>query len=624
MRPANTGRFLSRGVSVISFINRTREFAKNQAKRFAKKAVKKLLLKLLVFLAPYLVPIVAVLLIVLLIALLLSATFSAMAPGGFLTGVNPSPEDEAIKKKYEDLVSVEWNGKPAWNVNDCYVVDGESFGSKPHYPEKTGTNLHELKDKGHKDYDLCLKWGTVHAVALFWAYNYGKQEIPDSMREKIAKDIHPYFYYMIRKESRTVSCPDGSSYSEWDVYLLVEAYTIYGHWQYHYEPVTRTVSSGKCTVTTTTWELKDEKQILPDRYQRIKDYMVELYQAKKDPEELETARVWVMEAGEGFTNKREWYDWLLRGISAEDALYVRGGIGYVPPEIRDICKEMEKRYGVPWWLIAGVVAYETRGGFQVNAYNESTGASGLGQITPETWQSNAQDGNGDGVKDVFNIWDNLATVARVLISKGYRENMSDDNLLPVLAAYGGNPLTNAAKEYAKQCLDWIRQVREAGDILFAENGSLSSPVQGWSWHDILLHLQKNRCSRYGAPPSCGHAAIHAGIDIPAATGTPVLAVANGVIVDEHYQPEGGGKMLTLLTGDGVAFTYMHLDGYAVSPGAVVRGGQVIAYAGNTGRSRGSHLHFEVHPGAGNDSNRWYGYYTAVDPAQFFTGVSMRY
>lgn len=609
----------------MGLFQRAGQFAKDFAKKQAKKFAKKIILKLLISASPVLVPAVVVILLLSLIGVMLAGTFSAMAPGGYMKGVKPSPEDEKIIKKYEDLVSVEWKGKPAWNVNDCYVVNGESYGGqKTFYPSKMGVNLHELKDKGNKDHDLRLKWGTVHAVALFWAYNYGKQEIPDSLREKIAEDLHPYYYYMVRKESTTVSCPDGSSTETWDVYLLVEAYTIYGHYRYHYEPVTRSYSSGKCTVTTTTWELKDTEQVLPDRHQRIKDYLTGLYEMKVKPEDIETARVWVIEAGEGFTNRKEWYGWLMKSLSAEDALYVRGGIGYVPSEIRNVCKEMEKRYGVPWWLIAGVVAYETRGGFQADAFNETTKAAGLGQITPETWRDYAQDGNGDGRKDVFSIWDNLATVAKVLLGKGYRSGMSDDALLPVLAAYGGDPSTNAAREYAKECLDWVRQVREAGDIIYADNGSLSSPLQNVKWSDILAHLQRDRCSRFGAPPSCGHAATHAGIDIPAATGTPVLAAANGVIVDEHYQPEGGGKMLTLLTGDGVAFTYMHLSDYAVSPGAVVRGGQIIAYAGNTGRSTGPHLHFEVHPGAGNDRNRWYGYNTAVDPAEFFTGIAMHY
>jgi hypothetical protein len=603
----------------MGIFNRAGQYAKSKAKALAKKA----LLKLLISALPVIIPVAVLLLILSLVGVMLAGTFSAMAPGGYMKGVNPSPEDQEIIKKYEDLVSVEWNGKPAWNVNDCYVVGGESFGGKPYYPAKTETNLHALKDKGNKDYDLRLKWGTVHAVALFWAYNYGTQDIPDSLRKKIAEDIHPYFYYMVRRESTTVSCPDGSSTETWDVYLLVEAYTIYGHYLYHYEPVTRSYSSGKCTVTTTTWELKDSKQILPDRYQRIKDYLVGFYGIKARPEDVETARAWVMEAGEGFTDRKEWYGWILQNLSAEDALYIRGGIGYVPPEIKDVCKEMEKRYGVPWWLIAGVVAYETRGGFQPDAFNEATKAAGLGQITPETWRDYAQDGNGDGVKDVFSIWDNLATVAKVLIGKGYRANMSDDGLLPVLAAYGGDPSTNAAREYARECLDWVRQVREAGDIIYADNGSLSSPLASINWGGILAYLKGNRCSRFGAPPSCGHAATHAGIDIPAEMGEPVLAVANGIVVDVHYQEGGGGNMLTLVTGDGVAFTYMHLSGYAVTRGPV-RAGQVIAYAGSTGRSTGPHLHFEVHPGAGNDPSRWYGYYTAVDPVEFFTGISMRY
>ena len=102
---------------------------------------------------------------------------------------------------------------------------------------------------------------------------------------------------------------------------------------------------------------------------------------------------------------------------------------------------------------------------------------------------------------------------------------------------------------------------------------------------------------------------HAGIDYRGATGTPVLAAANGrvVLAREHFF---GGNSLYLFHGGGLISIYMHLSRLAVKEGDEVKRGQVIGAVGATGRVTGPHLHFAV---------RWHG--TRVDPALLLAPVN---
>lgn len=91
---------------------------------------------------------------------------------------------------------------------------------------------------------------------------------------------------------------------------------------------------------------------------------------------------------------------------------------------------------------------------------------------------------------------------------------------------------------------------------------------------------------------------HQGIDIRAAEGTPIFAIADGVITkaapDSKGVDQGGGHMIFVDYGNGVEGRYMHLSGYGVQAGDRVRAGQVIGFTGSTGDSTTPHLHFEYY------------------------------
>lgn len=92
--------------------------------------------------------------------------------------------------------------------------------------------------------------------------------------------------------------------------------------------------------------------------------------------------------------------------------------------------------------------------------------------------------------------------------------------------------------------------------------------------------------------SQGYKRYHRGIDLPRTNGWGVYASAPGIVQIKTYRG-GYGKLIIINHGGGWSTYYAHLSEYKVSAGQYVEQGQLIAIMGNTGRSTGPHLHFEV-------------------------------
>ena len=93
-------------------------------------------------------------------------------------------------------------------------------------------------------------------------------------------------------------------------------------------------------------------------------------------------------------------------------------------------------------------------------------------------------------------------------------------------------------------------------------------------------------------PFRGGAAMHAGVDIPGPTGTPIYATADGIIGRAGWSG-GYGNLVEVDHGHGIQTRYGHLSQILVTAGSRVKRGDLIARMGSTGRSTGSHLHYEV-------------------------------
>jgi len=87
-------------------------------------------------------------------------------------------------------------------------------------------------------------------------------------------------------------------------------------------------------------------------------------------------------------------------------------------------------------------------------------------------------------------------------------------------------------------------------------------------------------------------ALHTGLDFPADPGTSILAAAGGVVLSAGPHPQYG-QLVELDHGNGLVTRYAHTSRMLVKQGDLVKRGQKIAEVGNTGRSTGPHLHFEV-------------------------------
>lgn len=96
-------------------------------------------------------------------------------------------------------------------------------------------------------------------------------------------------------------------------------------------------------------------------------------------------------------------------------------------------------------------------------------------------------------------------------------------------------------------------------------------------------------SHYG--PRWGR--LHTGIDLGIPVGTPVVASLSGQVIIAGWL-EGYGNTIVIRQPDGKTETYYaHLSSFQVKVGEVVKQGQLIAKSGNSGRSTGAHLHFEM-------------------------------
>jgi murein DD-endopeptidase MepM/ murein hydrolase activator NlpD len=119
-------------------------------------------------------------------------------------------------------------------------------------------------------------------------------------------------------------------------------------------------------------------------------------------------------------------------------------------------------------------------------------------------------------------------------------------------------------------------------------------IHGWRWP-----VQGPLTSPFGERDHVmggGGTQFHAGIDISVIAGTPVQAAQEGTVVFAGYNG-AYGKAIKLDHPNGFSTLYAHNSRILVHVGQNVKAGQVICLSGNTGRSTGPHLHFEVHKDA---------------------------
>lgn len=154
----------------------------------------------------------------------------------------------------------------------------------------------------------------------------------------------------------------------------------------------------------------------------------------------------------------------------------------------------------------------------------------------------------------------------------------------------GDPVLASLDAFERRLSDRERQMRVLEDLLLA--GRLQKQVRPSGWPIENGYIS----SLFGlrSDPFSGRTAMHEGMDFAGPVGSEVMAVAAGIVTDAgDREHEGYGKLVEINHGNGYVTRYGHNSSLAVKIGDRVIKGQTIARIGNTGRSTGPHVHFEV-------------------------------
>ena len=114
--------------------------------------------------------------------------------------------------------------------------------------------------------------------------------------------------------------------------------------------------------------------------------------------------------------------------------------------------------------------------------------------------------------------------------------------------------------------------------------------QSYTW-PLPGHYSISSPFGYRMHPILGYSKFHSGVDIPAPSGTPIVAAKSGTVIMSQLM-SGYGNVVMVDHGDTVT-VYAHCSALNVGVGESVKAGDVVAFVGSTGLSTGAHLHFEV-------------------------------
>ncbi|WP_078557228.1 peptidoglycan DD-metalloendopeptidase family protein [Bacillus alkalicellulosilyticus] len=279
--------------------------------------------------------------------------------------------------------------------------------------------------------------------------------------------------------------------------------------------------------------------------------------------------------------------------------------GGVPAEFMEYYLSAEARFGVDWFTLAAVHYIETK--FSTHQpMISSAGAIGHMQFLPATWvgwtynigggrvpssidltslsviatgRGYGVDGNGDGKADPWNIADAIHSAANYLSASGYAKDPRKAVFNYNRAEWYVNKVMNKAEEFKNAA------IYQPSNMPPMTDGHFMRPTTG--------KVTSEYGYRWGR--------LHAGIDIGKGgreEDVPIVAVAHGVVTRSYYSSSYGHTVILRHNIEGKQFEtlYAHMTHRAVRDGQTVSKGQFLGNMGNTGRSTGPHLHFEIHEG----------------------------
>lgn len=237
-------------------------------------------------------------------------------------------------------------------------------------------------------------------------------------------------------------------------------------------------------------------------------------------------------------------------------------------------------------------------GFNPSATSPA-GAQGIAQFMPGTWAAAGIDGDGDGVADVWNPRDAIASQARYMCRQydqvaglAAAGRIGGDLVDLTLAAYNaglGNVLNHGGIPPFQETQDYVQKIQSKAReytvaSVSAAPGTWTAPASG----PITSPFG------YRTHPILGQRKLHEGTDL-AGGGCwgPIYAASSGTVTFAGMDEETG--TVTIDHGGGLTTSYLHVpqNGILVHAGDNVTAGQQIAQVGRTGWATACHLHFEV-------------------------------
>jgi len=139
-----------------------------------------------------------------------------------------------------------------------------------------------------------------------------------------------------------------------------------------------------------------------------------------------------------------------------------------------------------------------------------------------------------------------------------------------------------------QLVRWTANSRS--EWIDAANAGQPAPVYSGTMLPVAGHITSYFGYRYH--PILHFTRFHAGVDIGAGWGSPIVAAGDGQVVGAGWAG-GYGRQVRIAHAGGLMSSYSHMSEIVAAPGSFVHAGQVIGYVGSSGLSTGPHLHYEV-------------------------------
>lgn len=545
----------------------------------ASKAVGKLIVKGVMAVGSFIVSTIGLPIILLVtLSILFFGWMYYVNPANLLLTSDEQTEYDQIVKEYS-IQTIDHT-----NNLETFLVEGEgSF-----YPDKY-TKIGEMVDNNGLDVRIANEWGDAYAPAFWKSFisDFDEDKLEDRvwLTKTIAENaftLRPHFYY---KESSVTVCSvdeEGESHcSTYSIYLLVEAFTIRGHNQYFYEWHTETYDDGG---SITYERLKDTKN-LDDGKVYLTEALTEILTvdgeelAEEDDLDLTVEMIW--QSMLGFTAEAEWLAWL--DEYGEDILATVSQ-AQIPIEYRAFLEEASEITGIPTFVLAAIIIKESS--WNPMAVNENTDCFGLTQLHPDYFEAWCERYGFDPVTDKWNPRTQIIIGARVFAdymgaqpdweSADWHEDIMFNAALARYGGYGDDV------ENAQGYITEIVEIAEA-----YKNRISGSPAVGYGREAISSYFGRRINPTTGEPGE-----PHTGIDFAIPEGTEIVSVSAGVVTQAKRLTNSYGYHIFI--SDGVyTYIYAHLSNFFVKVGDTVLPGETIAVSGNTGRSTGPHLHFEV-------------------------------